>query len=139
MKWLVSVALLALLAAVVAIFEVRGGTALSGVSEDPRGYQTLTPKEAKARMDSGDPLVILDVRTRSEYDTGHIAGAVCLPNEDIGSEPPAALPDKDAEILVYCRSGRRSAEAAEKLAALGYTGVADFGGIISWPYGTVKE
>lgn len=139
MKWLISVALLAALAAVVAIFEVRGGTALSGVSAEPRGYATLTPKEAKARMDSGDALIVLDVRTQSEYDGGHIAGAVCLPNESIGSEPPAILPDKDAEILVYCRSGRRSAEAAGKLAALGYTGIADFGGIISWPYGTTKD
>ncbi len=84
-------------------------------------------------METEQDYVILDVRTRSEYDSGHIPGAVCLPNEDIGSEDPAALPDKDQLILVYCRSGNRSAQAARKLAALGYTDVVDFGGINAWP------
>jgi phage shock protein E len=97
-------------------------------------YRKITPEEAKVRMDSGDEVLILDVRTREEYDEGHIPGAVLLPNEEIGREAPALLPDKGAEILIYCRSGRRSAEAANKLVALGYTGVYDFGGIIDWPY-----
>ncbi|WP_295580984.1 rhodanese-like domain-containing protein [uncultured Oscillibacter sp.] len=101
--------------------------------------QTLTAAEAKARLDSGDPVVVLDVRTQAEYGEGHIPGALCLPNETIGGEAPAALPDKDAEILVYCRSGRRSAEAARKLTELGYTRVFDFGGIQSWPYETTAE
>ena len=99
-------------------------------------YRKITPEEAKARMDSGDEVLILDVRTQEEYDAGHIPGAILLPNETIGSEEPVLLADKDAEILVYCRSGRRSAEAANKLVALGYTGVYDFGGIIDWPYET---
>ncbi len=102
----------------------------------PAEYRKITPDEAKARMDSGDEVLILDVRTQEEYDAGHIPGAVLLPNETIGSEAPAILPDKGAEILIYCRSGRRSAEAANKLVALGYTGVYDFGGIIDWPYET---
>ena len=99
-------------------------------------YRKITPEAAKARMDSGDEVLILDVRTQEEYDAGHIPGAILLPNETIGSEEPVLLPDKGAEILVYCRSGRRSAEAANKLVAMGYTGVYDFGGIIDWPYGT---
>lgn len=102
------------------------------------GYQTLTAEEAKARLDQDGDLILLDVRTQTEYDQGHIPGAVCLPNEEIGQDMPVAF-DKDAEILVYCRSGRRSAEAAGKLAELGYRNVADFGGILDWPYETTTE
>ena len=90
-------------------------------------------------MDSGDELILLDVRTKEEFDAGHIAGAVLLPNETIVDTPPEALPDKDAEILIYCRSGNRSAQAANKLVAMGYTNVYDFGGIIDWPFEVVTE
>lgn len=99
-------------------------------------YHKLTAEQAKARLDSGDELILLDVRTAEEYAEKHIPGAVLLPNEEIGSEDPAALPEKDAEILIYCRSGNRSAQAAKKLVALGYTNVYDFGGIKDWPYET---
>lgn len=107
-------------------------------SPAPAEYRKITPEEAKARMDSGEEVLILDVRTKEEYDAGHIPSAILLPNEEIGIEAPELLPDKDAQILIYCRSGRRSAEAAYKLVALGYTGVYDFGGIIDWPYETVR-
>lgn len=98
-------------------------------------YLTLTPEAAKTRLEENPDVILLDVRTQKEYDTGHIPGAVCLPNEDIQADLPLPF-EKDAEILVYCRSGRRSAQAAEKLASLGYTNVADFGGIQNWPYET---
>ena len=94
---------------------------------------------AGARLDSGDPVVLLDVRTAEEFAEGHIPGAVCLPVEAIGRTAPAELPDKSAEILVYCRSGSRSAKAARKLTGLGYTHVADFGGIQDWPYETTTD
>ena len=90
-------------------------------------------------MDSGDEMIILDVRTKEEFDAGHIAGAILVPNETIIDEQPELLPDLDAEILVYCRSGNRSAQAAKKLIAMGYTNVADFGGIIDWPYEVVTD
>jgi len=90
-------------------------------------------------MDSGDEIIILDVRTKEEYDAGHIKGAILVPNESIIDEQPELLPDLDAEILVYCRSGNRSAQAAKKLLAIGYTNVVDFGGIIDWPYDVVKD
>ena len=105
--------------------------------ETESSWKTITAEAAKERMDSGDDVVILDVRTESEYEEGHVPGAILLPNEEIGADRPDQLPDLDAEILVYCRSGRRSAEAAKKLAALGYTDVSDFGGILDWPYDTV--
>ncbi|MCI8802957.1 MAG: rhodanese-like domain-containing protein [Oscillibacter sp.] len=98
----------------------------------------LSAEEAKERLEANPAVILLDVRSQEEYDGGHIPGAVCLPNEDIQADLPLPF-DKDAELLVYCRSGRRSAEAAEKLAAMGYTNVADFGGIQDWPYETTAE
>ena len=123
-----------------ALLILAGGTALRfyGRRSAAPGHKTLTPQEAKARLDSGDPVLLLDVRTQAEFDGGHIPGAVCLPNEDIGPDMPVAF-DQDAEILVYCRTGRRSAEAAQKLAAMGYSNVGDFGGILSWPYEITTE
>ena len=93
----------------------------------------ITAEEAKRRMDAGG-VIVLDVRTEAEYAEAHIPGARLLPNETI-AEAPAGIP-KDAQLLVYCRSGRRSAEAARKLLALGYEHVYDFGGIIDWPFET---
>lgn len=100
----------------------------------PAEYHKLTAAEAKARLDSGDAVILLDVRTQEEYDEGHIDGALLLPNETILDSRPDVLPDLNAEILIYCRSGNRSAQAANKLVAMGYNNVYDFGGIIDWPY-----
>lgn len=95
-------------------------------------YEQISPQEAKEKMDNED-VVILDVRTQEEYDSGHIKNAVCMPNEDILSEPEM-LPDKGRQILVYCRSGNRSKQAAQKLADMGYENILEFGGILDWPY-----
>lgn len=100
-------------------------------------YHRITAEEAKERLDANPDAVILDVRTPEEHAAERIEGSINLPNETIGDERPALLPDLDAEILVHCRTGVRSRQAAEKLAALGYTNVYDFGGIVDWPYGTV--
>lgn len=97
------------------------------------GFRRVSASEAQEMMASEEGYVILDVRTPGEYESGHIPGAVNVPNETIGSEAPAALPDKGQLILVYCRSGNRSVQAARKLAGLGYTNVVEFGGINSWP------
>lgn len=94
----------------------------------------ITAEEAKALMDSEEGYVILDVRTQAEYDEGHIPGAVVIPNTEIESRAEEELPDKDQLILVYCRSGRRSKNAAGILAELGYTNIREFGGILDWPY-----
>jgi len=122
--------------AILKFYSARMSTASTVRAE--QGYVTLTPEAAKARLDAGADVILLDVRTQEEYNQGHIPGAVCLPNEDILPDLPVPF-DKDAEILVYCRSGRRSAEAAEKLADMGYTNVADFGGIQDWPYETTAD
>lgn len=101
-------------------------------------YRKISAQEAKKMMDSGQSLIVLDVRTPGEFAAGHIKGAINIANETIGNERPSLLPEIDATILVYCRSGARSAQASKKLLALGYTEVYDFGGIINWPYEVVK-
>lgn len=102
------------------------------------GYQKISQKEAKEMMDT-QKVLVLDVREQSEYDSGHIPGAVLLPVGTIDEATAAAvIPEKDAAVLVYCRSGSRSKRAAQALADLGYTGIYDFGGILSWPYEIVS-
>ena len=83
-------------------------------------------------MDIEDGHVVVDVRRQDEFDEGHISGAICIPNESIIDTQPKKLPDLDQIILVYCRSGRRSKEASQKLFDMGYTNVFEFGGIIDW-------
>ena len=106
---------------------------LAGCSaEEKMTYHRISQEEAKQMMAREDGHIIVDVRRQDEYDAGHIPGAVLVPNEIIGTEQPEQLPDKNQVLLVYCRSGRRSKEAAQKLADMGYTNVYEFGGIIDW-------
>ena len=102
-------------------------------------YLNITAEEAKKLMDSEEGCIILDVRTREEYDQGHIPGAILIPNTEIEAKAADLLPDKEQLILVYCRSGRRSKLAAQSLAALGYTNIREFGGILDWPYEVVQD
>lgn len=102
------------------------------------GYKQISQDEAKEMMTRDDGHIIVDVRRQDEYDAGHIPGAILIPNESIDKERPKELPDLDQIILVYCRSGRRSKEASEKLAKMGYTNIYEFGGIITWPGETTK-
>ena len=95
-------------------------------------YFQISQDEAKQMMAKDDGHVVVDVRREDEYASGHIPGAILIPNESIGNEKPGELPDYDQIILIYCRSGRRSKEAAAKLVALGYTHIYEFGGIIDW-------
>ena len=100
-------------------------------------YQKISQDKAKEMMDTQEVLV-LDVREQSEYAGGHIPGAVLLPVGTIDEDTAAAvIPEKDTTVLVYCRSGSRSKRAAKALAGLGYTGIYEFGGIMSWPYDIV--
>ncbi len=101
------------------------------------GYRKITPEEAKKMMDDGEPFILLDVRTEEEFTESRIEGAVLIPDTEIADRAPDELPDKDARIFVYCRTGRRSAAASIALINMGYTNVYDFGGIADWPYETV--
>lgn len=104
-----------------------------------QSYVQISQDEAKKMMAREDGHLIVDVRRQDEYDAGHIPGAVCVPLESIGTERPSRLVDPDQILLLYCRSGRRSKEAAQKLAQLGYTRVYEFGGILDWTGEVVTE
>ena len=125
MKYLLLVMLAALLFVLI-------GCAFAKKAGNKADYTRISQEEAKEMMARDDGHVIVDVRRQDEYDAGHIPGAILIPNETIGSDAPEALPDYDQIILVYCRSGNRSKQASEKLAAIGYKNVYEFGGINSW-------
>ena len=97
-----------------------------------QSYRQIDMDEAIAMMEAESDYIILDVRTPEEFSEKHIPGAINVANETIGSEEIPELPDKDQLILVYCRSGNRSKQASEKLVALGYTNIVEFGGINDW-------
>lgn len=101
-------------------------------SDDNLGYKQISMEEAKIIMDEEKGYIIVDVRTPDEFADKHIPNAINIPNETIGTEEIAGLPDKDQKILVYCRSGNRSKQAAEKLVKIGYTNVVEIGGINDW-------
>ena len=97
-------------------------------------YKKISMDEARKIFESGadGSYIILDVRRSDEFASGHIPGAINVANESIGTEAPVELPDKNQLIYVYCRSGNRSKQAAEKLVAQGYTSIVDIGGIMEW-------
>ena len=101
-------------------------------------YEQITAKEAKTIMEMQQDYIIIDARTDEEFAEGHIENAILIPEYEIANRAEKELPQKDALILVYCRSGRRSKIASEELVKLGYTNVKEFGGIIDWPYEIVK-
>lgn len=100
--------------------------------------EKITAQEAKDMMDSDKEIVIIDVRELEEYQEGHIRDSILLPLGTIESNAEKVLQDKEVPILVYCRSGNRSAKASKILNELGYKYVYDFGGISEWKYGIEK-
>ncbi len=124
------------------IIAVLGILLLAGCSKNKQqeaGYRQLNMNEAILMMVEKADYIILDVRTPEEFASGHIPEAINIPNEEIGTVPIPELTDKEQLILVYCRSGNRSKQASEKLVALGYTNIVEFGGINSWPGEIVTE
>jgi rhodanese-related sulfurtransferase len=114
------------------------GTENNIIEKEIKGFSNVTPKEAKQRLDNKEEIILLDVRTKEEYDSGHIKGSMLIPVDDLDEEVKNKLMDKDATIFVYCRSGNRSVTAANILIKQGYTKVYNLGGIQSWPYEVVK-
>lgn len=121
----------------------KNDTPQKGIQAEPSKtisgvYHKISAAEAYQMMKESGKYTLLDVRTKDEYDQSHIDGAVLIPDNEIAAKAGEQLPDRDAVILVYCRSGRRSAGAAQQLIDMGYTNVYDFGGIIDWPYDLVS-
>ena len=116
-----------------------GGKGSAAEMKQDRKFVQVSAAEAQKMLAEEEGYILLDVRTPKEYADGHIPNAVNLPNETIGKEPPTILSDKEQRIFVYCRSGRRSHDAATKLAAMGYGNIVDFGGIMDWPGEVVTD
>ena len=132
MKWWYAAIPVVLVLAIVCWRSWARSQILDGPDMEYRDYSRISQDEAKEMMAKDDGHVIVDVRRQDEYDAGHIPGAILIPNESIGTEPPEQLPDRDQIILIYCRSGNRSKQAAQKLFDMGYTSVYEFGGINTW-------
>ena len=90
-------------------------------------------------MQKEEGYILLDVRTKAEYESGYIPGAINIPLGDIDERVVSSLPDKEQMILVYCRSGNRSRQASDKLVKLGYKNIIEIGGINSWKGEVVKK
>lgn len=101
-------------------------------------YTSISPKEVKEKLDKKESFLLIDVRNPDEYAGGHVSGSVSVPLGTLIQRIPKVAPSKDAEIVVYCLSGARSARAAEALSQMGYTKVKNMGGISSWPYNVVR-
>ncbi len=107
-------------------------------SDEVGEYKKISPEEAKIRLDSGENITLLDVRTLDEYNSGHIPGSILVPLHALENEISSRVPDKNMAIVAYCATGRRSRRACEILIRLGYRSVYDLGGIGSWPHGIEK-
>lgn len=148
-KILISVILVisALVLIIILISKNKGEKTMNNSSEQSNNsqssaktavYHKVSAKEGKDMLASDKSIILVDVRTPEEYSQGHVEGSVLIPDYDIHLLAPERLADKDAKIIVYCRSGARSRGAAMKLVSMNYTNVYDMGGIMAWPYGVVK-
>ena len=111
----------------------------TGSDDAAKSYKPISQEEAREMMAKDDGHIVVDVRRQDEYDAGHIPGAILIPNESIGKEQPEELPDLNQIILIYCRSGNRSKQAAQKFYNMGYTNIYEFGGINTWTGEIVTE
>lgn len=117
---------------------VVGMSLCSFVAAESAAYKKISPSDAKKELGIDAKILLIDVRTQREYDEKHIAGSILIPLDTIAADAGKIIPDRNAKLFVYCRSGHRSRLAVQKLLGLGYTRVFDLGGIINWPYGTVS-
>lgn len=132
--------------AVILLIGVFSGCSNQRIVSDKEGsiapkeasFSNITPEEAKNRLDTEKEIILLDVRTKEEYEAGHIKDSILIPVDNLEVEAEKNLRDKEAPIFVYCRSGNRSLAAANILIKLGYKSVYNLGGINNWPYEVVK-
>lgn len=106
----------------------------NNTSNDNINVKKISSEEAKSIIDSSNDEIIVDIREKNEYEEGHIKDSILIPLDTLENTIEDIIKDKDSQILVYCRSGRRSAEASKIIKSLGYTNIYDFGGIIDWKY-----
>ena len=126
--------ILSVIAALVFLIAISGCASAEAVDGKEDDYMKINAEKAKELMEEMEEFVLLDVRSEEEYSEGHIPGAVVIPHSEIYDRAEAELPEKDAPVFVYCRSGNRSKVASKALVDLGYSNVYEFGGIGDWPY-----
>ncbi|MCR5825121.1 MAG: rhodanese-like domain-containing protein [Oscillospiraceae bacterium] len=131
--WMILLMTCLLLTGCASVVQVADGDGMEN------SYTQISQDKARELMETNDGYALVDVRRQDEYDAGHIPGAILIPNESIDAEQPEELPDLNQMILVYCRSGNRSKQAAQKLFDMGYTNVYEFGGINDWTGEIVTE
>ena len=136
--WMVLMFVVMLMVSVSGCGGAQSSAASEGKEEAMAAFQRVASDEAQRMMAENTNYIILDVRTAGEYAGGHIPHAINVPNESITTVPPKELPDKDQMIFVYCRSGARSQQAAQKLANMGYTHIVEMGGINNW-HGAIEK
>ena len=103
------------------------------VNEAKKSARECTPQDVQARRDRGDALQLIDVREESEWAKGHAAGALHLGKGVIERDIEKQIPDLDAELVLYCGGGSRSALAAAALQQMGYRNVVSMaGGFKDW-------
>ncbi len=108
-------------------------------TQEVAGYATLTPEQAKEKIDKEKDIIILDVRTPMECAEGHLPNNILIPFNDLETKASKKLPDKETPIFVYCARGDKSRAASKKLVFLGYTKIFNIGGINKWPYDIIKD
>lgn len=118
------------------------GLSSCGTTEEPtdEGKPTvtnITAEQGRDMMAQDEAIILVDVRTEAEFTEEHIPDAILVPIDELETLAPELMPDKEATYIIYCRSGNRSASAAQQLIELGYQKIYDMGGIIDWPYETV--
>lgn len=107
--------------------------------EGEKPYAEISAAQVRERLENGNDLVILDVRTEGEYEseTGHLPGAILIPLQELEKRYHELDSLKDKEIVAYCRSGHRSARASEFLGSKGFKMHNLVGGIMEWNKGKV--
>ena len=133
------IGLMLLAVIVLAFFLLKKANNTEPSTQDASGYATLTPLQAKKRMDKEKDIIILDVRTPMEYAEGHLPNNILIPFNDLETKASKKLPDKETTIFVYCARGDKSRAASKKLVFLGYTKIFNIGGINEWPYEIIKN
>lgn len=116
----------------------KDNSEVTSMEKETKEFITISQKEARKIMEEDEDVIILDVRTLEEYESGHIKDAILIPYDEVKEMARSVIPDRNSLVLVYCRSGSRSKIASQTLVKMGYTNVREFGGISSWEYETER-
>ena len=133
-KYFIVVGIVILVIAMFIVITNRDKTGRDRSSETRASYKSITDDEAKKELEKDSNIILLDVRTKEEYDEKHIKGAILIPSAELENKVTTEIPDKEHKIFVYCRTGIRAKAACEILKDLGYTNIYNLGGIVDWKY-----